>query len=350
MAKCRGRRGALQWAAHAAQLRSAVSRFGSALSEFCDSASMVPIRNEDVCIGINEAAVRCAEHARLDVGRIEFIIRPLQLLRIIAQKSNWCVVSIQNGNAAFQFRNHSIMAVKADLAWPPQVLGHGADVFAIKVEMAQAPVFAIAYQQQGLIIAQVKSETVRTVELPFMVSFLREASLVIAIPVETENPRVSVAIGDEYGTVRRRNRSGKAPLIGSLKTTFGRSGDFQYDGAVDLHLYKQPVLRGRAFLHGGVEELLSVFFGVNHRMNFGIGIRYGPDQAAIAVVDEHSGCTLRADVGIASLVLSNCAMRPSKACPRGQRSPARHNFVGPLAISSQDSCRCRLVLFRRTKG
>jgi hypothetical protein len=35
--------------------------------------------------------------------------------------------------------------VKAGLARPAQVLGYRTHVFAIKVEVAQAPVFAIAY-------------------------------------------------------------------------------------------------------------------------------------------------------------------------------------------------------------
>jgi hypothetical protein len=122
-----------------------VSRFGYALDEFRDSTSVVPIRNEDVCIGIDEAAVRCAKHARFDVARIEFIIRPLRFLRIVTQKSDRCVVSIKNGDAALQFRNHCIVAVKAGLAGTAQVLGYRTHVFAIKVEVAQAPVFAIAY-------------------------------------------------------------------------------------------------------------------------------------------------------------------------------------------------------------
>jgi hypothetical protein len=37
-------------------------------------------------------------------------------LRIVTQKSDRCVVSIKNGDAALQFRNHRIVAVKAGLA------------------------------------------------------------------------------------------------------------------------------------------------------------------------------------------------------------------------------------------
>src|ERR1700675_4495726 len=100
--------------------------------------------------------------------------------------------------------------------------------------------------------------------------------------VETENARVAVPIGDEDGTVGSGNGSGKTPLIGSLKPGFPRSGDFHHHRTVGLHLYKEPVLCGRAFLHGRIEELLSVLLGVNHRMNFRIRICYGPDQTPVA--------------------------------------------------------------------
>src|SRR3954468_5543277 len=117
----------------------------------------------------------------------------------------------------------------------------------------------------------------RTVELAITASFLRKSSLVIAILIKTENTRVAVTIGNEDGAVRDRYRSGKTPLIGSLKSSFRRSSDLQHYCAVDLDLYKQPVLCGRAFLDGSVKELLSLLFGVNHRMNFGISVCYGPD-------------------------------------------------------------------------
>jgi len=153
-----------------------LSRFRFALGEFRDPAGAVPIGNEDVRIGIDEAAVRCAERARLDAARIEVVIRPLRLLRIVAQKSNRHVVSIEDGNAPFQFRHHRVITFETDLAGRAQVLGHRADVFAIKVEVAQAPVFPIAYQQQRLLVTQVEGKAMRTVELPFTVSFLRKAS------------------------------------------------------------------------------------------------------------------------------------------------------------------------------
>jgi hypothetical protein len=55
----------------------------SAPCEFRDPARAVPIGNENVPIGIDEAAVCRAEQVRLDVVRIEFVIRPLCRLRII---------------------------------------------------------------------------------------------------------------------------------------------------------------------------------------------------------------------------------------------------------------------------
>lgn len=159
----------------------------SLLGEFRDSASVVPIRNEDVRIGIDEAAVRCAEHARSDLIRIEFIIRPLRFLRIVTQESNWHVIAIENGNAPFQFRHDRVISIETELAWPPQVLGHGANVFAVQVEVAQTAVFAIAHQQQRLVITEIHAKAVTAVELPFAVPFLGKGSLVIAVLVEMEN-------------------------------------------------------------------------------------------------------------------------------------------------------------------
>src|SRR6266566_1265055 len=106
-------------------------------------------------------------------------------------------------------------------------------------------------------------------------------------------------------------------------------------GTVGLHLYKEPVLCGRAFLHGRIEELLSVLLGVNHRMNFGIRVCYGPDQTPAAVVDDHSSSTLRADIDVARIVLGDGAMRASEAHARRERPPTRYNFIGPFAIASQ---------------
>src|SRR5690348_8979609 len=98
----------------------------------------------------------------------------------------------------------------------------------------------------------------RTVELPLTASLLGEASLVIASLVKTENARVAVTIGDENRAVRGRNSGGKAPPVGSLESGFRRSGDLQHHHAINLHLYKQPVFCGRAFLNGSVKELLSI--------------------------------------------------------------------------------------------
>ena len=68
-------------------LRECVPSFqgsGSVLGELGDSADLVPIRNEDVSIGIDETAMGCAEDACFDVVRIEFVPRPLRFQGIVA--------------------------------------------------------------------------------------------------------------------------------------------------------------------------------------------------------------------------------------------------------------------------
>ena len=52
--------------------------------ELGDSAGLVPIRNEDVPIGIEETAMGCAEGGGFDVVGIELVLRPLRLQGIVA--------------------------------------------------------------------------------------------------------------------------------------------------------------------------------------------------------------------------------------------------------------------------
>ena len=56
----------------------------SDFGELRDSAGLVPIRNEDVPIGIDETAVGCAKDSCFDVVRIELVLRPLRLQGIVA--------------------------------------------------------------------------------------------------------------------------------------------------------------------------------------------------------------------------------------------------------------------------
>ena len=153
------------------RLQVEVQHLAAAPGKFRDSPGVVPIRYKYVRVRINEAAVCGAEYAYFDVIGIEFVIRPLRFLRIVAEESDRHIVSIEDGNAPFEFRHHCIIVLQTDLARASQVLGHGADIFAIQVEVAQAPVFAVAYQQQRLAISHVESEAVTTIELPFTISF-----------------------------------------------------------------------------------------------------------------------------------------------------------------------------------
>ena len=115
--------------------------------EFGDAASLVPVGDEDVFVRIDKAPVSSAEHGCIDVMRIEFVLRPLRLQRIVAEECNWHVVFVENRDSPFQFRNDRVIPPHAHLARTAQMMGHGADVFPIEIEMAKTPVFAIAYQQ-----------------------------------------------------------------------------------------------------------------------------------------------------------------------------------------------------------
>jgi hypothetical protein len=128
----------------------------------CDSrqlgnpSGLVPIRHEDVCLEIDEASVRCAEHGGIDRVRIKVVLRPLRFLRIIANEGDRNIVSVKNRGASFQFRNHSIVAVKAHLARSTKMLGNRAYVAAIQIEMAETAILTITDQKKRLIVARVE--------------------------------------------------------------------------------------------------------------------------------------------------------------------------------------------------
>ena len=84
-------------------MRFGAGKSDSALREFRNSASLVPIGNEDVRVGIDVATVGRAEHGRADFVRIEFVPRPLRFLRIVSQKGDRRVVAIDYCDASFSF-------------------------------------------------------------------------------------------------------------------------------------------------------------------------------------------------------------------------------------------------------
>ena len=105
-------------------------------SQLCDAAGMVPIRDVNICIAIDEASVRRAEaHGRDAVG-VQIISGPLILVRVVAEESDGNIVAIEDGDAALELGNQGVISVKADLAGAAKVFRDGADVFAVQIEVA----------------------------------------------------------------------------------------------------------------------------------------------------------------------------------------------------------------------
>lgn len=127
-------------------------------------AGVVPVRDVDVSLAIDEAAVGGTEAGRIDGGGIDIVVGPLRLQRIIAEKCDRYVVVIEDSDASFEFRDDGVVAEKADLAGATEVLRDGVDVFAVKIEVAEAAIFAIANEQKRLAVARIKGEPVAAVQ------------------------------------------------------------------------------------------------------------------------------------------------------------------------------------------
>ena len=116
---------------------------------------VIPVGNIDIGLLVDIASVRGAKERGRDITRLKLVVGPLLLLRVIAKKGHRSVIAVENRDTAFEFRDDGAVAMKACLARSPQMLRDGADKLAVKIEVAQAAVLAIAHQHQRLVIASV---------------------------------------------------------------------------------------------------------------------------------------------------------------------------------------------------
>jgi len=185
--------------------------------EFGDAAGLVPVRDVDVGLLVDVASVGGAEECWGDVAGLQVVVCPLLMVGIVAEESYGGIVAIEDGDAAFKFRDDGVVAMEAYLAWAAQMLGDGADESSIEVEVAEAAVFAVAYEEQRLVVAGVEGEAVAAVEKAFGCAFTAIAGEVGALPAEAEDAGVAVSVGDEDAAIRGWNCGGDAPLVGSLE-------------------------------------------------------------------------------------------------------------------------------------
>ena len=99
--------------------------------------------------------MRCTENVCGNIVGTELVIRPLALLRVVADKRDRYIVLVEDRNPALQLRDDGVVAMKTNLARTPQVLRDVANERAVKVKVAEAKVFPIADKQQRLIVALV---------------------------------------------------------------------------------------------------------------------------------------------------------------------------------------------------
>ena len=123
--------------------------------EFGDAAGLVPVRDVDVGLLVDVASVGGAEECWGDVAGLQVVVCPLLMVGIVAEESYGGIVAIEDGDAAFKFRDDGAVTMKAYLAGATQMLRNGAHKLAVKIVVAQAAILAIAHQHQRLVIARV---------------------------------------------------------------------------------------------------------------------------------------------------------------------------------------------------
>ena len=82
--------------------RSPRNRFGSSgvhPRQFRNSSRPVPVRDIDISVSVDEAAVGRTECRRTDCTGFNIVIRPLCLLRIVAEKRDRDIVAIKDRSA-----------------------------------------------------------------------------------------------------------------------------------------------------------------------------------------------------------------------------------------------------------
>src|SRR5271168_890272 len=99
--------------------------------------------------------MRSSEQRGRNIAGRYLVIGPLRLLWVVAEKGDRRVVVVEDSHAPLEFRNHNVVAIEARLAGAAQVLRDRADKLAVKIDVAQAAVLAVADQHKWLVIARI---------------------------------------------------------------------------------------------------------------------------------------------------------------------------------------------------
>ena len=163
---------------------------------------MIPVGYVDVGILIDVASVGRAEVGEGDIAGKQFVVRPLVFVWVVTQKGNRHIVFIEDGDAALQLGDHGVVTPETHLARTAHMERDIAHELAVEVVMTETPVFAVAHQQQRLIVARVHSQAMAAIAQAVRLSLPGISRLIIAGLIELENARIAISIGDVDGTVR----------------------------------------------------------------------------------------------------------------------------------------------------
>ena len=105
---------------------------------------MIPIRHVNIRLAVDIAPMRGTENACGNIVGTELVIRPLALLRVVAEKRYRHIVLVEDRNPALQLGDDGVVPMKTNLARTPQMLRDVANELAVKVKVAEAKVFPIA--------------------------------------------------------------------------------------------------------------------------------------------------------------------------------------------------------------
>src|ERR1700761_7857462 len=90
-----------------------------ASDKFRNTAGVVPVGHIDIGMGIDQAAMRGTEGRARDLAWIDLVVSPLRGTRVVAEKGDRRVVSVENGQASFELRDDRIVPMETCLAWAP---------------------------------------------------------------------------------------------------------------------------------------------------------------------------------------------------------------------------------------
>ena len=135
------------WFKDHVRLPRRIENSNARLDKLGNAARPVPVRHINISAAVDEATMSRTEDRGRYIVRRQRIVGPLRLLWIVAEERYWSVVSVKDGDAAFQLGDHRILPVKTDLAGPPQMQSDGAHKLSVEIKMAKTAVFPIRHQQ-----------------------------------------------------------------------------------------------------------------------------------------------------------------------------------------------------------